>query len=281
MLSSIRGYASADNVLFLPLHQSLFAVMRTPLVAGNWKMNLQYAEAMALVDGIVDGLPENNGAEVVLAPSFVFLHDVLDRIQRRPGIALSAQDVSAHEKGAFTGEVSAAMLASVGVEYVIVGHSERREYHREDHPLLARKLDRVLEQALLPIFCCGERAEDRNAGNHFELIEQQLHESLFHLPPERITECVIAYEPVWAIGTGIVATAAQAQEVHRFIRQLLYARYGESIASEIRILYGGSVNASNAAELFQCPDVDGGLVGGASLKIAEFISIVAAAGTNR
>jgi triosephosphate isomerase len=244
-------------------------------------MNLLYAEAMALVDGIVDGLPENNGAEIVLAPSFLFLHDVLDRIQRRPGIALSAQDVSSRERGAFTGEVSAAMLASVGVEYVIVGHSERREYHREDHATLSAKVDRVLEQFLLPIFCCGEHLEDRNAGRHFELIEAQLHDSLFHVPNDRITECVIAYEPVWAIGTGVVATTAQAQEMHRFIRQLLYARYGESIAADIRILYGGSVNAANASDLFACPDVDGGLVGGASLKVDDFLAIVAAAGTNR
>ncbi|HPD52937.1 MAG TPA: triose-phosphate isomerase [Bacteroidia bacterium] len=255
--------------------------MRTPLVAGNWKMNLQYAEAMTLVDAIVDGLPENNGAEIVLAPPTIYLHDVLDRIQRKPGIALSAQDVSAYERGAFTGEVAASMLASVGVEYVIVGHSERREYHHEDHPLLAAKVDRVLEQSLLPIFCCGEKLDDRTAGRHFELIEPQLHESLFHLSPEKVTECVIAYEPVWAIGTGVVATTGQAQEMHRFIRQLLFARYGEPIASEMRILYGGSVNATNASDLFTCPDVDGGLVGGASLKAVDFLSIIAAAGTNR
>jgi len=189
---------------------------------------------------------------------------------------MSAQNCSEHESGAYTGEVSAAMIKSLGVPYVILGHSERRQYFGEDGKLLAKKVDVAHKHGLIPIFCCGEPLEVREANGHEALVKKQIEESLFHLDANGLQKTVIAYEPVWAIGTGRTATSQQAQEMHAVIRQHLASKYGQGVADGITILYGGSVNAANAKELFSCPDVDGGLVGGASLKSREFTEIVKA-----
>ena len=248
--------------------------MRKKIIAGNWKMNLNYAEAMALADALVDSSDEMGMSEVILAPPFVYLHDVVSRTQGRPFFSVAAQNCSDQVKGAFTGEVGASMLASIGVEYVLIGHSERRQYFGEANSMLAEKIDRGLEADLIPIFCCGESEADRNDEKQFVIVEKQLNEGLFHLSASRITECIIAYEPVWAIGTGIYASPAQAQEMHAFIRSKLEKKYGTSVAEKISILYGGSVTPVNASELFHCPDVDGALVGGASIKVTDFLSIL-------
>src|SRR5690606_9874643 len=193
-------------------------------------------------------------------------------------IDVGAQNCSEHEAGAYTGEVSAPMLRSIGVPYVILGHSERRQYFHEDSALLAKKVDIALKYGLTPIFCCGEPLDVREKSQHEALVKQQVQDALFHLDITDITKVVIAYEPVWAIGTGKTATAAQAQDMHAVIRKHLASRYDASTADAISVLYGGSVNAGNAKELFACPDVDGGLVGGASLKSRDFTDIVKAMG---
>ena len=248
--------------------------MRKKIIAGNWKMNLNYAEAMALADALVDAVDDQISAEVVLATPFVYLHDIVSRTQSCPFFGIAAQDCSSHVKGAFTGEVAAQMLSSIGIEFVLIGHSERRQYHKEEGNLLAQKIDRALEADLIPIYCIGENKSERDLGRHFEIVSQQLKESFFHLDPSRIGDCIIAYEPVWAIGTGVNATAEQAQEMHAFIRKEIESKYNTSLADRISILYGGSVTPTNSAELFRCKDVDGALVGGASLKAADFISII-------
>ena len=249
--------------------------MRKKIVAGNWKMNLLYAEALALVDGVIDGFDESGTCEIILAPPSLYIHGILGRIQKCPQISLASQNCSEHAKGAFTGELSAAMLASVGAEYVLIGHSERRALYKETDSQIAGKISRAVENSLLPIFCCGETLEQRNAGLHKSTVESQLKNGLFHLNEKIIRDCIIAYEPVWAIGTGVNATSAQAQEMHAFIRQLIREKYSDQVAQEIPVLYGGSVNSNNATELFGCEDVDGGLVGGASLKAIEFNQIIA------
>jgi len=188
-------------------------------------------------------------------------------------IAVAAQNCSEHESGAYTGEVSAAMLTSVGIKHVILGHSERRQYFGEDNWLLAKKVDIALKHGMTPIFCCGEPLEVREANGHEDLVKRQVEESLFHLSAEQLQKVVIAYEPVWAIGTGKTASAQQAQDMHAVIRKHLASKYSQAVAEEITILYGGSVGAANAKELFSCPDVDGGLVGGASLKSRDFTEI--------
>jgi len=248
--------------------------MRKKIVAANWKMNLTYAEAMALTDALVDAADDYGNCSVILSAPFVYLHDIISRIQSHPYFSVSAQNCSEHEKGAYTGEVSAMMLASIGVEHVIIGHSERRTIYKETDEQIASKVSKVVSHGLLPVFCCGETLDQRKSGNHFKTVESQLKKGIFHLGREQMKECVIAYEPVWAIGTGVNATSAQAQEMHAFIRSQVADKYGEAIASEISILYGGSVNPGNADELFACADVDGGLVGGASLKSADFLSII-------
>jgi triosephosphate isomerase (TIM) len=247
---------------------------RKKIIAGNWKMNLNYAEAMALADAVSDGADQLGISEVILAPPFVFLHDVVSRIQRHPFFAVAAQNCSDQVKGAFTGEVSASMLASIGVEYVIVGHSERRTGFNESDQMIAEKIDRASEADLIPIFCCGESLADRKGESHFDIVEKQLNRGLFHLSAARIADCIIAYEPVWAIGTGETATPSQAQEMHAFIRAKISDKYSEAVSALIPILYGGSVTSANAGELFRCNDVDGALVGGSSLKYNEFLSII-------
>lgn len=252
--------------------------MRKKIVAGNWKMNKTAAESDALVSEFRQLLSDepHGSSEVLVCVPFPYLAQV-SALAKGSVIRTGAQNCSAQDWGAYTGEVSAPMLKSLDIPYVIVGHSERRQYFAEDGKLLAAKVDAALRHGLTPIFCCGEPLEVREAGTHEQLVCDQVGESLFHLSAADVAKVVIAYEPVWAIGTGKTATAAQAQDMHAVIRRHIATRFGQEVADGMRILYGGSVKADNAAELFACPDVDGGLVGGASLKAAEFAAIVRAA----
>lgn len=250
--------------------------MRKKIIAGNWKMNLSFAEAMSLADNLLDENKNIDDVEVILASPFIFLHPLINRIQSNPNFSIAAQNCSDKEKGAYTGEVAALMLASIGVEHVILGHSERRQYYGETNALIAAKVDRAIENGICPIFCCGELLAERNKGEHFNVVKKQIEESLFHLSLQQIDECIVAYEPVWAIGTGITATTAQAQEMHEFIRNTISTKYSKSAAEEISIIYGGSVTPANASELFDGDDIDGALVGGASLKEKDFSDIIRA-----
>jgi triosephosphate isomerase len=251
--------------------------MRKKLVAGNWKMNKTASEALQLVEALQQMLKELPAdVEVVIMPPFPYLLALSEKLKETP-VKLGAQNCSEHPWGAYTGEVSAPMLQSAGVTHVIIGHSERRQYFNEEGTVLAQKVDAALASQLHPVFCCGESLMVREDNRHFDWVKVQLYEGLFHLPPEAMLKTIIAYEPVWAIGTGKTASPGQAQEMHAFIRQQIANKYGHHIAQQVRILYGGSVNAGNAASLFACADVDGGLVGGASLKAAEFAEIVRAA----
>ena len=248
--------------------------MRTKIVAGNWKMNKTLPEAKTLTDELLALLGhEKFSAKVVLCVPFPYLVTTREQTQNSV-IAVGAQNCSEHESGAYTGEVSAPMLKSMNIPYVILGHSERRQYFSENGKLLAAKVDRALASGLTPIFCCGEPLEIREKGTHEALIRQQIKEGLFHLTAEAVQKVVIAYEPVWAIGTGKTATTQQAQDMHAVVRKQLAGKYGDPAAQSIPILYGGSVKPDNAKELFSCPDVDGGLVGGASLKARDFAEIV-------
>ncbi|MBS1680793.1 MAG: triose-phosphate isomerase [Bacteroidetes bacterium] len=251
--------------------------MRQKIVAGNWKMNKTEEEAQILTSEIMAMTGDEAGTSttVILCVPFPFLGSLRNQVGNSP-IKIGAQNCSEHQWGAYTGEVSAWMLKSMKIPYVILGHSERRQYFGEDGKLLAKKIDTSLAADLISIFCCGEPLSVREAGTHEQLVKQQVEEALFHLSAEQIKKVVVAYEPVWAIGTGKTATAQQAQDMHAVIRKHLASKYGGAVAEEISILYGGSVNAKNAQELFTCPDVDGGLVGGASLKSREFVDIVKA-----
>jgi triosephosphate isomerase len=252
--------------------------MRTKIVAGNWKMNKTLDEARQLAADVLHRLgPEGPLPQVILCPPFPYLAEVTDLTKSHARVFIGAQNCSEHQWGAYTGEVSAPMLKSMGVKYVIVGHSERRHYFGEEGPLLAQKIDAALANNLIPIFCCGEPLIVRDDNKQNDLVTSQVEEALFHLPAGGIKKVVIAYEPVWAIGTGKTATAQQAQEMHAVIRRHIAGRYGNEVAESIPVLYGGSVNAGNATELFACADVDGGLVGGASLKASEFVEIIKAA----
>ena len=249
--------------------------MRTKIVAGNWKMNKSFLEAEELVSQIAEGLEtvklENKA--VIICPPFPYLELATD-IAKDSRFSVGAQNVYPEDSGAFTGEISPMMLESMEVEFCIIGHSERRKYFTESHEFLARKLDALLKHAIKPIFCCGEVLPEREAKKHFKVVEKQLNESLFHLKKDKISDVVIAYEPVWAIGTGVNASPEQAQEMHAFIRGLLAKKYSKQLSEEISILYGGSCTPKNAKELFSNPDVDGGLIGGASLKADDFLAIV-------
>lgn len=248
--------------------------MRNKIVAGNWKMNMNFSEAEDLVNEIMDGLEEDEmKCEVIVCPPYLYLEMLTDWEFEEQLFNVGAQNCSSYEKGAYTGEVSASMLKSLDVDYCIVGHSERRKYFGETDEVLAEKVNQLHENSISPIFCVGEVLEQRENGTHFDVVRQQIEKGLFHLNNERICSTIIAYEPVWAIGTGKTATPEQAQEMHAFIRSLLREKYGDEIADVVRILYGGSCNAKNATEIFKQPDVDGGLIGGASLKSADFISI--------
>ncbi|WP_073090729.1 triose-phosphate isomerase [Cyclobacterium lianum] len=250
--------------------------MRKKIVAGNWKMNGVQEEGQKLTSEIVNMLRDEpqKDVTVVLNPPYVHLHGVNKLIAGVKNIHLGGQNCSDKASGAFTGEISAEMLASFGAEYVIIGHSERREYFRETNALLTEKTKQALANKLTPIFCCGEPLEIRESGTHEDYVKNQLTESLFGFSENEIKNIVIAYEPIWAIGTGKTASAEQAQEMHAAIRQHLAGKFGSAVADEISILYGGSCKPDNAREIFSKPDVDGGLIGGASLKSRDFVDII-------
>jgi triosephosphate isomerase (TIM) len=250
--------------------------MRKKVVAGNWKMNKTLEEGLALTSEIVNMAKDEvrNDVTIILNPPFPLLNGVYKLIKDAKQIFLGAQNCSQHPSGAYTGEVSVSMIKSVGAGYVILGHSERREYFKESNELLAQKVNIVLENNLKPIFCCGESLEIRENGTYVKFVCNQITESLFHLSGEQLGKIIIAYEPIWAIGTGKTATVDQAQEMHLQIRQHVASKFGKELANDMSILYGGSCNPKNAHELFSNPDVDGGLIGGASLKSREFIDII-------
>jgi triosephosphate isomerase (TIM) len=252
--------------------------MRKKIVAGNWKMNKHLDEALILASEVVHMVKDEvtSNTETVLCVPFVYLSTLAKYVEGVPNVSLGAQNCHQKASGAYTGEVSAGMLKSIGVKYVILGHSERRQYFGETDALLAEKVNAALENDLLPIFCCGETLEQRNADGYLTLVANQLTDGLFHLSAADFAKVVIAYEPIWAIGTGLTASNEQAQEMHAFLRQHIAAKYGNEVAEATTIQYGGSVNEKNAEALFACPDVDGGLVGGASLKSREFANVVKA-----
>jgi triosephosphate isomerase len=249
--------------------------MRKKIVAGNWKMNKTIQEGISLTSEIVNMAKDEVIKEVtmILNPPFIHLDSIGKFIKGSKNIFLGAQNCNENESGAYTGEISVDMLKSVGCDYVILGHSERREYFKESNALLAKKINIVLEKGLKPIFCCGESLEIREKGTYVDFVSKQITESLFHLNQDQFSNIVIAYEPIWAIGTGVNATSKQAQEMHASLRQHLASKFGSAFADEISILYGGSCKPSNAKELFEGPDVDGGLIGGASLKARDFVDI--------
>jgi len=251
--------------------------MRKQIAAANWKMNLTFKQAENLLDEILDEdirLPVHQLA--IFAVPFPFLIMAKSEVGEEDNYYIAAQNCYHKKAGAFTGEVSAEMLHSIGINYCIVGHSERRELFNESNSVLAEKINLCFENFITPIFCCGEPLAIREAGTQNDFVAVQLKESLFHLHAEKAKNLIIAYEPIWAIGTGKTATTEQAQEMHNFIRSELANQYGEAVANEIPILYGGSVKSNNAKEIFSCPDVDGGLVGGASLVAADFVAIIRA-----
>lgn len=252
--------------------------MRKKIVAGNWKMNKTFAEGVELareINNYVRYNGGNKGVTIILGPPFILLAKVADNVTES-FISVSAQNCAAEKSGAYTGEISADMVASTGAKYVIIGHSERRSYYGETSPVLVKKVAQALDSRLDIIFCVGEILKERETGKHFDVVKTQLTEGLFNLSPEQFSHIVIAYEPVWAIGTGKTATPEQAQEMHAFIRSVVAEKYGEKIADDTSILYGGSCNPKNADEIFSKPDVDGGLIGGASLKAADFFEIIKA-----
>ncbi|MEJ7694971.1 triose-phosphate isomerase [Daejeonella sp.] len=250
--------------------------MRKNIVAGNWKMNLDHAAGLQLFAEILNLINNElkGNQEVVVCPPFVHISSLAQLLKANSTVSIGAQNCHHSDAGAYTGEISASMLKSSGASYVIIGHSERRAFFAEDDLVLAQKLDVVLKNELSPIFCIGETLEQRNAGTHFDVIESQLKEAAFHLSDDQFKKLVLAYEPVWAIGTGLTATPEQAQEVHAFIRSKVAEQYSAELANELTILYGGSCNPKNAAELFGQEDIDGGLIGGASLKAQDFVDII-------
>ena len=248
--------------------------MRKKIIAGNWKMNNNTQQTINLIDELVKKLPQTK-AEVIIAPSFVNLALAVQATKESP-IVVAAQNMHFAEKGAYTGEVSADMLESIGVKTIILGHSERREYFNETDESLAKKVDTALAHQMRIIFCIGEKLAERKANKHFEVVKSQIEKALFHLSASDWANIVLAYEPVWAIGTGETASPEQAQEIHAFIRKTINEKYGNEVADNVTILYGGSCNAKNAVSLFANPDVDGGLIGGASLIADDFVSIIQA-----
>lgn len=249
--------------------------MRKQIAAANWKMNLTLHQGEQLLNDIM-AKPHQLAAHqlAVFAVPFPYLSMAAQKVAGKEKVFIAAQNCSNKKSGAYTGEVSVEILQSVGIQYVVLGHSERREYYHEGNQLLAEKLDICLANNMKPIFCCGEPLEIREANTQNAFVAKQLDESLFHLTAVQLQEVVIAYEPIWAIGTGKTASSAQAQEIHAFIRSHIASKYGAAVAETISILYGGSVKANNAVELFSQPDVDGGLVGGASLIADEFVAII-------
>jgi len=250
--------------------------MRQKIVAGNWKMNMDYHEGLTLFNEVAALIKQDitGMQKAVICSPFIHLYSLVELLKGTNNISIGAQNAHQAESGAYTGEISAKMIASLGVTYVILGHSERRQYFGETNELLAKKTDKALEHGLKPIFCIGETLQEREAGKHFNIIKQQLAEAVFHLDAANFSKLVLAYEPVWAIGTGVTASAEQAQEIHEFIRKEIAAQYSQAVADGITILYGGSCNPKNAHELFAKPDIDGGLIGGASLKARDFVDIL-------
>lgn len=249
--------------------------MRKQIAAANWKMNLSLAQAETLLNELVASSPTLGAhQEAIFAVPAIYIPLALSKLANKANVFVAAQNCHQKESGAYTGEISASMLESIGVKHIVVGHSERREYFAESDALLAEKVNAILAIGSTPIFCCGEPLAIREAETQNAFVEVQLKNSLFHLSAEDIVKVVIAYEPIWAIGTGKTASSAQAQNIHAFIRSCFANKYGESVANAISILYGGSVKASNAKEIFSQPDVDGGLVGGASLVATEFTAII-------
>ena len=249
---------------------------RKKIAAANWKMNLTLSEGEKLINQLLEGLPEVLDCEVVIAPPFTHLHMLVEHV-RGTSILPAAQHCHAEKAGAYTGEVSVGMLNSLGIKYCITGHSERRQLFFETNQIVRSKVDAILDGGLTPIFCCGESLDIRQASQQNQFVKEQLEECIFHLGPDAFRKLVIAYEPIWAIGTGMTASPEQAQEMHLFIRDTIRQAYDSGISDEVRILYGGSIKADNAATLFAAPDVDGGLVGGASLQPTGFIEIIKAA----
>ncbi|HTN21113.1 MAG TPA: triose-phosphate isomerase [Pelobium sp.] len=249
--------------------------MRKKIVAGNWKMNKNYTDGLALFSEVVNMVKDEvrGNQQVIVCAPYIHLHSLAALAKGHDQVSVGAQNAHQEDSGAYTGEISASMLNSVGVEYVILGHSERRQYFGEDNALLAKKTNAALNNNLKPIFCIGETLTERENGTYFEVVKSQLSEGTFHLSATDFGKLVIAYEPVWAIGTGVTASSAQAQEIHAFIRKEIANKYGESVAQETTILYGGSCNPKNADELFSQTDIDGGLIGGASLKSRDFVDI--------
>ncbi len=249
--------------------------MRKQIAAANWKMNLTIEQGIKLTDDLLsENIELQDHQEVIFGVPFPYLISIKEKIKSYKNYFVAAQNCYFQKAGAYTGEVSAEMLTSVATDYVIIGHSERREYFNENHQMLAEKINLCFENDLKPIFCCGEPLSIREANEQNGYVENQLKESLFHLTDKQLTGFVIAYEPIWAIGTGKTASSAQAQEMHAHIRNVMAAKYNNEVAESISILYGGSVKANNAKEIFGEKDVDGGLVGGASLNAAEFATII-------
>ena len=245
--------------------------MRTNIVAGNWKMNTTVEEGVKLVSEIVEKSKDLSNVKLIVAPPFTHIVNVGEKLKGTE-IGLSSQNCASEEKGAYTGEVSAAMLASVGVKYAIIGHSERREYYKECSETLLKKTKLALADGIVPIFCVGENLEERESNRHFDVVKAQITEVVFNLDENDFEKIIVAYEPVWAIGTGKTATSEQAQEIHAFIRKVLSEKFGNK-AENTSILYGGSCKPSNAKEIFAQPDVDGGLIGGAALSADDFVGI--------
>ena len=273
----------AQNNLALPginiyNYNRKLRVMAKKIVAGNWKMNKTYDEALVLVSELVNMVKDEvtGDVEVILFPPALYVSAFRSYVKDVSTIHLGVQNIFQKASGAYTGEISAPMVKSLGIRYVLIGHSERREYFGETNEILAQKVNIALENGLTPVFCCGESLHQRQNEDYIGFVKNQLTESLFHLGADEIRNLVIAYEPIWAIGTGLTASAEQAQEMHKALRDHLAGKYGDAIAAEVSILYGGSVGAANAAELFARPDVDGGLVGGASLKSRDFTEIIKA-----
>ena len=249
--------------------------MRKKIVAGNWKLN-NTMEGLKLSSEIANMINDElrDDVTVVLGTPFIHLSAVSKLAESTDKLHVAAQDCSTHESGAYTGEISVHMIQSTGASHVIIGHSERREYHNETNAELATKVDLALNAGLTPIFCCGESLDIRESGKHEAFVSKQLTESLFHLTEEQMSKVVIAYEPIWAIGTGVTASSAQAQDMHKALRAHVANKFGQALADNISILYGGSCKPSNANELFTQPDIDGGLIGGASLKSRDFMDII-------
>ena len=248
--------------------------MRKNILIGNWKMNLDKKDSVDLVNKILSNLPEKQKVDLVFAPSFTELHTIGNMCANYNNVFVAAQDCSANRKGAFTGEVSASMIASINVDYIILGHSERRQNFDETNLIIEKKIVNCLSNNLKVVFCCGESLDQRKKGEHFDWIRKQISDSLFSISEDQFSNIIIAYEPIWAIGTGMNATVEEAQEMHSFIRRLISKEYGDTIASNTLLIYGGSCNADNSLELFDQIDIDGGLIGGASLKADSFLAIL-------